>query len=338
MLDRLYEALTSTPEGFDVHPKLARQFESRDKMWGEATSTGRSAEAFAIGSVLDGGTSVRLAGQDTSRARSPTVTPPCTTTRPVASTPRSRRWPDRGRSSGSTTRRCRSTPALGFEYGYTVANPDALVIWEAQFGDFINGAQIIIDQFLVAAEDKWNEPTGLVMLLPHGYEGQGPEHSSGRLERFLLLCAEDNIQVANVTTSAQFFHLLRRQIGAQRPQAPRRVHPEVGAAGQDDAVAHRGLHLRFVPGGARRQGPAGDPKTVQRVILASGKVASEALTHRDEKGITAAAVVRVEQLYPWPFDAVADAIAGYPERQGDRVAAGRAREHGSVECGQGSPL
>ena len=194
--------------------------------------------------------------------------------------------------------------ALGFEYGYSVENKNALVVWEAQFGDFMNGAQVVIDNFVVAAEDKWDQTSGLVLFLPHGYEGQGPEHSSARIERFLTLAAGDNIQVCNATTAAQFFHLLRRQMHPRAAQAARRVHPEVAAAGPA-AAARRS---RTSPHGSFEEvlddpGVA-DPVSVRRVVLASGKVAVEALHERDERG-TPVAVARVEQLYPWPFDGIA---------------------------------
>jgi len=198
---------------------------------------------------------------------------------------------------------------LGFEYGYSLANPKALVMWEAQFGDFVNGAQIIIDQFLVAAEDKWHENTSLVMLLPHGYEGQGPEHSSGRLERFLLLCAEDNIQVANATTAAEFFHLLRHQ-SVRDVNKPLVVFtPKSGLRAKwsrspiEDILTGSFQEVLDDPG-------VTDPGSIQRVVFASGKVAAEAIAHRDEHG-SPVAVVRVEQLYPWPFTDVAATLDRY---------------------------
>jgi 2-oxoglutarate dehydrogenase E1 component len=200
--------------------------------------------------------------------------------------------------------------ALGFEYGYTVANPDALVVWEAQFGDFANGAQITLDQFVVSAEDKWGQTSGLTMLLPHGYEGQGPEHSSARLERFLTLCAEDNIQVCQPTTPAQFFHLLRRQVhrSIRKPLVV--------------ATPKSGLRDR------RWRSPIGDLTTgsfeevlpdpavtdrgaVTRVVLGSGKVMVEAASRRDELGVPVP-VIRVEQLYPWPTEQLARELATYP--------------------------
>jgi 2-oxoglutarate dehydrogenase E1 component len=199
---------------------------------------------------------------------------------------------------------------LGFEYGYSLANPDVLTIWEAQFGDFVNGAQIIIDQFLVAAEDKWHENSPLVMLLPHGFEGQGPEHSSGRLERFLLLCAEDNIQIANATTAAQMFHLLRRQIVREVNKPLVVFTPKSGlrAKWSRSPVEHltSGTFEEVL-----EAVPPADPAEVDRVVFASGKVAAEAEEVRDSIEAPAA-VIRVEQLYPWPFADVAAALARYP--------------------------
>ncbi len=194
---------------------------------------------------------------------------------------------------------------LGFDYGYAMASPHALVIWEAQFGDFNNGAQIIIDQFISAAEDKWHTMNGLVMLLPHGYEGQGAEHSSARLERFLQLCAEENIQIANCTTPANFFHILRRQI--HRPYrkplivfTPKSLlrHPKVVSPLKDLA---KGSFQELI------DDESADPKKVKRVAFCSGKVYYDAMDQRAEKGVDDMAIVRLEQLYPFPqkqFDEV----------------------------------
>jgi 2-oxoglutarate dehydrogenase E1 component len=199
---------------------------------------------------------------------------------------------------------------LGFEYGYSVANQDALVIWEAQFGDFANGAQIIIDQFIVAAEDKWKQTSGLVMLLPHGYEGQGPEHSSARLERFLTLSAEDNIQVCQPTTPSQFFHLIRRQVGRSvrkplivatpksglRDKRWRSTRSDLTSGSFEEVIVSR---------------PAGDPGDVTRAVVGTGKIVVEATTKRDELGANVP-VLRVEQLYPWPNGALQSELSRYP--------------------------
>jgi 2-oxoglutarate dehydrogenase E1 component len=200
--------------------------------------------------------------------------------------------------------------ALGFEYGYSHTNHDALVLWEAQFGDFVNGAQIIIDQYLVAAEDKWGQQNGLVLLLPHGFEGQGPEHSSARLERFLQLCADDNIQVAYPTTAAQYFHLLRRQVRrdvrkplvVMAPKQPLRMKESRSKVDELTSGSFREtLDDPFVK----------HPAAVQRVVLCSGKVAWDAMAERDKRGAPAA-IVRVEQLYPFPEAQLRDILRRYP--------------------------
>jgi 2-oxoglutarate dehydrogenase E1 component len=311
LLDRICTALSSNPDGFTVHPKLTRQLEARDEMWRQGEVDWALAEAFVFGSLLDQGVSVRLAGQDTRRGtfahRHATLLDYETgeehTPLAAMETAGSRFW-----IYDSTLS---EYAALGFEYGYSVANPDVLVIWEAQFGDFVNGAQIVIDQFLVAAEDKWGESTGLVMLLPHGYEGQGPEHSSGRLERFLLLCAEDNIQVADVTTSAQLFHLLRRQMVRNIRKPLVLFTPKSGLR----AKTTRSPAAAFTSGSFHEvldDSAVTEPSAVKRVILASGKVATEAIVKRDQTQAPVVAIVRVEQLYPWPVEAVEAAVGRYP--------------------------
>jgi 2-oxoglutarate decarboxylase len=200
--------------------------------------------------------------------------------------------------------------ALGFEYGYSVENKDALVVWEAQFGDFMNGAQVIIDQFVVAAEDKWDQTSGLVLLLPHGFEGQGPEHSSARIERFLTLSAGDNIQVCNATTSAQLFHLLRRQVRREvrKPLViftPKSLLRAKASRSPVSAFTHGSFQEVLGDPGVE------DPASVRRVVFASGKVAVEAQAERDRRG-DAVAIARVEQLYPWPYEGVAEVLAANP--------------------------
>ena len=306
----VYAQISAIPEGFTVHPKLLRQLKARDDLFESGEVDWAIGEALAIGTVLAEGTSVRLAGQDSRRGtfahRHATLhdfetgdeyTPLAGVT-PV------------GTDFWIYDSTLSEYAGLGFEYGYAVANPHALVMWEAQFGDFINGAQIIIDQFLVAAEDKWNETVSLVMLLPHGYEGQGPEHSSGRLERFLLLCADDNIQVANVTTAAQLFHIIRRQIVRTNSKPLVLFTPKSGLRAKTSRSSVEALTRGSFEEVLDDTGIA-NPKTVSRVIFASGKVAVEAELYRDENQLQNVAVVRVEQLYPWPFKRVAHCLERY---------------------------
>ena len=308
-LDVIYDALSSAPEGFHIHPKLAKQFDTRTAMYRGGEVDWALAEAFAIGSLLLERTSVRIAGQDSRRGtfsqRHSTLVDfengdEHLLLKPLCAD---------GTELWIYDSLLSEYAALGFEYGYSVANPDALVVWEAQFGDFMNGAQIIIDQFIVAAEDKWGQTSGLVMLLPHGFEGQGPEHSSGRIERFMSLCAEDNIQVVNATSAAQYFHLLRRQMHREVRKPLVVFTPKSGLR----AKSYRSPVADLLTGSFQELIPdrSGiDPESVTRLVLASGKVGHDAIARRDELGADIA-VARVEQLFPWPFDALADELARY---------------------------
>ena len=311
IIERLFAQLTNYPEGFHPHPKLARQFETRSKQfetdgdfeWGVG-------EALAIGSLVLEGFDVRLMGEDSRRG---------TFSHRHAALVDYENENDfipMQELAGATGRfwvydsLLSEYAALGFEYGYSHSNRDALVMWEGQFGDFVNGAQIVIDQYIVAAEDKWKQQNGLVMLLPHGFEGQGPEHSSARIERFLQMCAEDNIQVVNATTAAQYFHVLRRQLHREvrkplvifTPKQPLRMKEsrskiEDFTTGSFQEV----LDDPFVT----------DKSSVKRIVLCSGKVAWDAVNERVKRNAPVA-VIRVEQLYPFPKAQINEILAGYP--------------------------
>ncbi len=309
-LDHLYRRLSTLPEGFQVHPKLAKQLEQRDVMYAEGEVDWALAESLAFGSLLTEGTPVRLAGQDSRRGtfsqRHSVLVDYRTGEEHV---PLMHLGPDQAMASIYDSL-LSEYAALGFEYGYAVRNPAALVLWEAQFGDFANGAQIIIDQFLVAAEDKWEQTCGLTMLLPHGFEGQGPEHSSARIERFLLLAAEDNIQVCNATTAAQYFHLLRRQMhrAVRKPLViftPKSLLRARAARSPVDELTMGSFREVIDDDGVT------DPGAIRRVVFTNGKVAYDAMAARDERGAPVA-IVRVEQLYPWPATQIATALARYP--------------------------
>ena len=310
-LDRVVAALHTAPEGFTVHPKLARQLEARSKLWAAGEVDWALGEALAIGSILLEGDDVRLSGQDTRRGtfshRHAVLVDYATGDEHV---PLAALAPPGQQGRFFVYDSLLSEyAALGFEYGYSVVHKDALVAWEAQFGDFANGAQVVIDQFIVAAEDKWGQTSGLVLLLPHGYEGQGPEHSSARLERFLTLSAEDNIQVANATTSAQYFHLLRRQVRRER-RTPLVIFTPKSLL---RARQSRSKVAEFEQGQFREvldDPSVADPGAVERVIMCSGKVAYDAMAVRDERKLPAA-VVRVEQLYPWPAEQISAVLGRY---------------------------
>jgi 2-oxoglutarate dehydrogenase E1 component len=205
---------------------------------------------------------------------------------------------------------------VGFEYGYSLADPSTLVLWEAQFGDFANGAQVIIDQFLTAGEAKWLRMSGLVLLLPHGYEGQGPEHSSARIERYLQLCAEDNIQVCNLTTAANYFHALRRQVrrNFRKPLVvftPKSLLRAKEVASPLDELGSGSSFHRVIG----ETGPIAADDQIRRVVLCSGKVYFDLLKARIASGDDRVALVRVEQLYPFPFNSLARVLARWPDAE-----------------------
>jgi len=312
-LTTVVEALTGTPEGFTIHPKLVRQIQSRTTSFEAGTVDWALAESLAFGTLLLDGTPVRLAGQDSRRgtfSQRHAVLVDYRTEQefvPLAVLGRDRA------SFRIYDSLLSEYAALGFDYGYSVSYPDTLVLWEAQFGDFVNGGQIIIDQFIVAAEDKWGQESGLTLLLPHGFEGQGPEHSSARLERFLTLCAEDNLRVAYPTTAAQYFHLLRAQAKA-RPRKPLVVMTPkryLRMPASRSAVSEL-TGGRFQPVLLDRDGPAAD--TVRRVVLTTGKFGHELIERRNKENAPVA-VFRLEQLYPFPAEELVAALEAYPETE-----------------------
>jgi multifunctional 2-oxoglutarate metabolism enzyme len=310
VLARVMEGLSRRPEGFSVHPKLERQIAARLREFEEGAVDWSAAEALAFGSLLLEGTPVRLAGQDSARGtfsqRHATL---------VDQVSEEEYAPLSGLDPGQAPFRIYDSllseyAALGFEYGYSLGDPNALVCWEAQFGDFANGAQIVVDQYIAAAEDKWSQRSGLVMLLPHAFEGQGPEHSSARIERFLILCAEDNLRVVYPTTAAQYFHALRRQVASplRAPLVcftPKR-YLRSPATRSDVGQLVEGAFQPVL------DDPAAPPSVV-RVLLCTGKVAHELRAERDERR-SPAAIVRIEELYPFPAEDLSAVLAGYPSK------------------------
>jgi multifunctional 2-oxoglutarate metabolism enzyme len=309
-LDAVVEGLTRLPDGFNLHPKLAKWLDARRAALDADAIDWALAEALALGTLLLDEVTVRLAGQDTRRGtfshRHAVL---------VDQETGEEHMPFAALGERQGRALIYDSPlsefaALGFEYGYSVSNPDALVLWEAQFGDFINEAQVIVDQFIVAAEDKWGQTSGLMLLLPHGYEGQGPEHSSARLERFLDLCAEDNIEVMVPSTAGQLFHLQRRQalrdirkpVAVMTPKSLLRL----GAARSGVAELTDGHFLPVLPDPAEL-----DPASVRRVILCQGKMYYDLAKARDERGIGGIALVRLEECYPFPAEKVREQLATY---------------------------
>jgi 2-oxoglutarate decarboxylase len=303
-----------TRDGFTRHPKLDRIFKKARERFEKGDIDWAMGETLAFGSLLLEGTNVRLSGQDSRRG---TFSQRHAVQVDFESGQEYAPLSDLAEEQGKLfiyDSLLSEYAALGFEYGYATVAKESLVCWEAQFGDFVNGAQIVIDQFIVAAEDKWHETNGLVLLLPHGYEGQGPEHSSARIERFLTLCAEDNIQVANATTAAQYFHLLRRQMHRQvrKPLVvftPKSLLRSPNAfSGFDDFTSGSFQETLDDPKAVRGEL---DRDEVTTLAFCSGKVAYDLMKARDEREAPAA-VARVEQLYPWPEGQIRAILEAYP--------------------------
>ena len=299
VLERIGDALVRFPEGFTPHPKLLRQMQQRRKSiyeggpldWG-------TAEALAFGSLLAEGTPVRISGQDCRRGT-------FSHRHAVLVDARNGQTftPLDGVAAEQARFCCHNSPlsefaVLGFEYGYSLQAPRNLIIWEAQFGDFANGAQVIIDQFLASAEAKWERCSGLVLLLPHGYEGMGPEHSSARLERFLQLCADDNLEVCYPTTPAQLFHMLRRQVrrAFRKPlivMSPKSLLRLPACSSTLDQLVDGNFESVIDDVGV-------DPARVRRLVFCSGKIYYDLAARREEDRRNDVAIIRVEQLHPFP--------------------------------------
>jgi 2-oxoglutarate decarboxylase len=307
-VDRVVQSQLNLPDGFTVHPRLAPQLQRRAQMVQDGTIDWALGETLAIGTLLSDGVSVRLAGQDSRRGTFGQ--------RHMVIIDRKTGWAykplkrcyERGAKLYVYDSPLSEFAAMGFEYGYSVARPEALVMWEAQFGDFANGAQTIIDEFIAPGEQKWGQQSGLVLMLPHGYEGQGPDHSSARIERFLQMCAQDNMTIANLTTPANYFHLLRWQAlsPTRRPLVvftPKSMLRLKSAASRIEEFTSGHFNPVFPD--------TIDTDGVRKVLLCSGKIYYDLLRYRDETGRTDTAIVRMERLYPLPTNETFHAIARY---------------------------
>jgi 2-oxoglutarate dehydrogenase E1 component len=309
-LAELTDELLRTPDDFTVHPKLAKQLERRRTAIEQGGIDWGQAESLAFASLLVDGIPIRLTGQDSQRGTfsqrhlvlhdvhtGETYTPmqhleDATASFEVYNSPLS------------------EYACVGFEYGYSAAAPEALVLWEAQYGDFANGAQIVIDQFISSALSKWRETSRLTLLLPHGYEGNGPEHSSARLERFLQLAAQENLRIVNCTTAAQYFHLLRRQ-ALDATARPLVIVTPKGLLRLKDAAS---TLADLADGGFRPvlDDPRADKDAARRLVLCSGKIYYDVVGHETREQAESVAVARIEQLYPFPIEQARELVASYP--------------------------
>jgi 2-oxoglutarate dehydrogenase E1 component len=310
LIDLIVNRMTRVPEGFTIQPQVKKLFldRRRNQHQGGGPYDWAFGEALAFGSLLVEGTPVRLSGQDSRRG---TFSQRHCVLYDTASW---QRYIPLGNLKEGQARFCvynsmlSEAAVLGFDYGYSLDFPDMLCLWEAQFGDFVNGAQVVIDQFIVSSESKWQRPSGIVLLLPHGYEGQGPEHSSARIERFLQLCAEDNIQVCNLTTPAQYFHVLRRQVRRdfRKPliiMTPKSLLRNERATSWIEDFTQSAFQPVL--------GPTliGEAKNVHRIIFCSGKVYYDLIGYLESEGAADTALVRIEQLYPLDLNRLEGAIS-----------------------------
>jgi 2-oxoglutarate dehydrogenase E1 component len=343
-LRRLTKQLARVPDGFTVHPKLAKQLDRRKDALEEGGIDWGHAESLAFASLLLDGVPVRLTGQDSERGtfshRHLVLHDAVTGEIDI---------PMQKLDNAAASFEVYNSPlseyaCVGFEYGYSTAAPEALVLWEAQFGDFANGAQTIIDQFISSGLAKWRQTSRLTLLLPHGYEGNGPEHSSARLERFLQLTAQENLRIANCTTAAQYFHLLRRQ--ALDPSArPLVVMTPKGLLRLKDAssTVDEFTHGTFMP---VIDAPLEDKSRIRRLVICTGKVYYDIVNHETASEAEDVAVARLEQLYPFPVDAARELIASYPnldeivwaQEEPQNMGAWRTIRHRLEEASTGAPV
>jgi 2-oxoglutarate dehydrogenase E1 component len=343
-LRSLTDELLRVPETFTVHPKLARQLERRRTALDEGTIDWGQAESLAFASLIVEGIPIRLTGQDTQRgtfAQRHLVLHDAHTGETYT--------PMQNLDEGSASFEVFNSPlseyaCVGFEYGYSAAAPEALVLWEAQYGDFANGAQIVIDQFVSSGQSKWRETSRLTLLLPHGYEGNGPEHSSARLERFMQLGAQENVRIVNCTTSAQYFHVLRRQalIATARPlvvMTPKGLLRLKDASSTLDELAHGAFRPVI-------DDVSVDKQAVRRLVLCAGKIYYDLVGHESRAGAAGVAVARLEQLYPFPTEAARSLIGSYPylrevvwvQEEPQNMGAWRSIRHRLEEAAAGVPL
>jgi 2-oxoglutarate dehydrogenase E1 component len=310
VLKRISDAYVTPPEGFTVHPKVMPQLQRRAAAINEGPIDWGTGEILAFGSLLMEGRPVRLAGQDSRRGtfvqRFATI---IDRTNADEWTPLANLTEDQAKFFVYDSL-LSEYAALGFEYGYSVARPDALVLWEAQFGDFVNGAQSVIDEYISAGKTKWGQDSGVVLLLPHGYEGQGADHSSARIERFLTLCADEAMVVAQPSSPASYFHLLRRHSlgGEHKPLivfTPKSMLKRKEAASQPAEFTSGSFQPVIADATA-------DPAKVKTVLLVSGRLTWDLVVERQKRERDDVAIVRVEQLYPWPTAEIQAELAKYP--------------------------
>jgi 2-oxoglutarate dehydrogenase E1 component len=315
IIRQIAQKISLVPEGFNINPKMVGQLARRAKMGeGETPMDWAFAEAMAYGSLVLEGTRVRLSGQDSGRgtfSQRHAVMYDTQTGKPWSPLSELRSPKNPKAEFDVYDSSLSEQGVLGFEYGYSVVAQDALVLWEAQFGDFGNGAQVIIDQYIAASEDKWQQRSRLGLLLPHGYEGQGPEHSSARLERYLQLCAENNLQVCYPTTPAQYFHLLRRQVKQQtvRPLVvitPKSLLRLPAATSTVEQLTSDGFLPVIDDGEVKRR------ESVRRIVLCSGKVYYDLNAGRRKSGDERVAILRLEQFYPFPEARLREIFRSFP--------------------------